>query len=80
MLENISDDSDLHISTLSKGKIFSGIKADAPDLEKIFSLTYLSHDMTNVLLNVKEDYDSSDSIKDLYYISDGQLIHFQTKF
>jgi len=75
ILNNISDNSEIYISTLSKGKLYSGIKAKLPEIDKIFEITYTSPEISVSLAEIEAKYADEYSKKELYYITDGQKKH-----
>ena len=75
ILSNISELSEIYITTLSKGKLYSGIKAKLPKIDKIFEITYTSPDISVSLAEIKAEYADDYAIKEFYYITDAGNSH-----
>ena len=78
VLENISDNSQVYIATLSKGELYNGIKAKLPESENLFQLTYTSSEIGGILKDMESQFSEQDAIKELYYITDGQQSHIKS--
>ena len=72
ILNNISDNSQIYITTLSKGELYSGIKAKIPKLSKLFELGFSSPTIDGVLKDIESNFSDESALKELYYITDGQ--------
>ena len=78
ILDNISDNSQIYIATLSKGELYSGIKAKIPELTKLFEIGYLSPNIGDILKNIELEFSDRSALKELYYITDGQKAHLDS--
>ena len=68
ILKNISDNSHIYIATLSKGKLYDGIKSKMPELDKLFHITYTSPEIGTTIQEMKSELSNQNAIKELYYI------------
>ena len=72
ILNNISDNSQIYITTLSKGELYSGIKAKIPKLSKLFEFGFSSPSIDGILKDIESNFSDESALKELYYITDGQ--------
>jgi len=78
ILDNISENSQIYIATLSKGVLYNGIKAKSPKLDKLFKITFTSPEIGTTLKEMESEFSNQDGIKELYYITDGQESHLMS--
>ena len=78
ILNNISDNSQIYIATLSKGQLYSGIKANIPKLSKLFQITFSSPSIDKVLKDIESNFSDESALKELYYITDGQSAQLES--
>ena len=78
ILDNISENSQIYIATLSKGELYNGIKAKLPELDKLFKITFTSPEIGTTLKEMESEFSNQDGIKELYYITDGQQSHLMS--
>tara|TARA_B110000467_G_scaffold23696_1_gene21171 strand:- start:2403 stop:4208 length:1806 start_codon:yes stop_codon:yes gene_type:complete len=78
ILKNVSDNSHIYIATLSKGKLYDGIKSKMPEINKLFHITYTSPEIGTIIQEMKSELSSQNAIKELYYITDGQESHLMS--
>ena len=69
----VSDKSQIHVSTITDGVIFNGIKKDIPDIDKILDVSYDTGSLTSITLKINDEYKDDSAVKDLYLITDGQM-------
>jgi len=78
ILKNVSENSHIYIATLSKGKLYDGIKSEMPELDRIFDLTYTSLGIGSAIQEMQYLFSNQNAIKELYYITDGQESHLES--
>ena len=78
ILNNISDNSQIYITTLSKGELYSGIKAKIPKLNKLFEIGFSSPNIDEILKDIESNFADESALKELYYITDGQEVQLDS--
>ena len=78
ILDNISDNSKIHILTLSKGQLYAGLKAKMPKLSKLIQIGFSSPTIDSALKDIESKIAEESGMKELYYITDGQRTQLES--
>ncbi|MBC8214354.1 MAG: BatA domain-containing protein [Candidatus Marinimicrobia bacterium] len=78
VLSNIEDDSQISISSLSKGEIYNGFKSTIPKISKFVSTGYSDGSFSKVFSDITKNLQKEYANKELFIISDAQQSNYQT--